>query len=108
MKDVKRRNLITNVEIGAVRDEKADDLRVLALDGEVQRGLQVGVLQVGARAAADQQLGHLRVVVEGGQVQRRVPVVLRVVHYPLAGQLAQHYLHGTEGQHQILDLNNQI
>ena len=52
--------LVGHVEVAALAHEQAHDLRVLPLDGQVQRRLQVHVLQVHVGAPkVHQQLGNL-------------------------------------------------
>ena len=52
--------LVGHVEVAALAHEQAHDLRVLPLDGQVQRRLQVHVLQVHVGAPqVHQQLRHL-------------------------------------------------
>ncbi len=78
--------LVAYVDGGAFPDEQPDNLRVLALDGEVEGSLLVDVLEVQVGLAQlDEEFRHLAVVVEGGEVEGRVAVVLLFVDLEIVG-----------------------
>ena len=64
-----------------------DDLSVLSFHGQVERRLQVDVLQIEAcTTLSNQQFGHFDVIVERGQMEGRVAVVLLLVDDPRTRQ----------------------
>lgn len=78
-------------------DPYPDYLRVLALDGQMERRLKVDVLQVEPGPAdADEQFRNLDVIIECSQVQSGVPVVLLLVNDPRPRQFRQQNPHRTE------------
>jgi len=68
------------VEVGAVTQQEATELRVSEDGGDVQRGVAGDVGGASLRAARQQQLRHAVVGASDGVVERRAALVVLEVH----------------------------
>lgn len=82
--------LVRNVEVGALANEKLDDLHVLSLDCQMQRRLQVHVLPVEISFShVDEKVGDVDVVVECSEMQCSVAVVFLLLDDPWTVEFRQ-------------------